>query len=384
MDTDLFANADWQYLKSLLPPQWRELAATYKLCRSMPSSGGERAKLKDPEVLLRLVLHHVGTESALEHTTAQAHAIGLVSVSKVALHFRMRKVGPWLAHMAADINGNDHAFDPQRWAGYRVCCTDATAGSKPGACGTTFRVHYRIDARTLRPIQTLFSTVEGGEMLRRFDVQTGDLDLLDRAYCNAPDIAHAVDHGGDVIVRFNRSSLPLWDSRGRRVDIVPRVLRMQRAGRVKEWGVRVAAPTKKGEDPRWITGRIVAMRLNDEQTNKALARLAREKGAGAVSAEDRAWARYVVVFTTAPRSKLRGEMVMELYRLRWMVELQIKRDKSIGGLDRLPNFRDDTIEGWVSAKLLLQALARRSTEARVPPCAVDNSNDPDALVEHAA
>ncbi len=41
------------------------------------------------------------------------------------------------------------------------------------------------------------------------------------------------------------------------------------------------------------------------------------------------------------------------------MELHIKRDKSIGGLDRLPNFRPDPIEGWVSAKLLLGALARR-------------------------
>jgi hypothetical protein len=75
----------------------------------------------------------------------------------------------------------------------------------------------------------------------------------------------------------------------------------------------------------------------------------------------------VVVFTTVPASVLPTEAIVALYRLRWQVELHIKRDKSIGGLDRLPNFRPDTIEGWVSAKLLLGALARRMASEAFPP-----------------
>jgi len=60
---------------------------------------------------------------------------------------------------------------------------------------------------------------------------------------------------------------------------------------------------------------------------------------------------------------------MELYRLRWQVELSIKRDKSIGGLDRLPNFRADTIRSWILAKLLLAQIARKIATANVaiPP-----------------
>ena len=64
---------------------------------------------------------------------------------------------------------------------------------------------------------------------------------------------------------------------------------------------------------------------------------------------------------------LSDEAILALFRLRWQVELHIKRDKSLGGLDRLPNFRPDTIEGWVSAKLLLGALARRMVREAFPP-----------------
>ena len=88
MDANIFDSAGWNSLRSLLPADFRERAVKLNLCRSQPSKTGERAKLKDPETLLRLVLHHVATDTPLDLTVAQAHAINLVSVSKVALHLR--------------------------------------------------------------------------------------------------------------------------------------------------------------------------------------------------------------------------------------------------------------------------------------------------------
>ena len=69
----------------------------------------------------------------------------------------------------------------------------------------------------------------------------------------------------------------------------------------------------------------------------------------------------VAVFTTVPRDKLSCDHILELYRLRWQIELEFKRDKSITGLDRLPNFRPDTIATWIYAKLLLHQIARKLT-----------------------
>ena len=82
-------------------------------------------------------------------------------------------------------------------------------------------------------------------------------------------------------------------------------------------------------------------------------------------------AAFVVVFVTVLKERLSTARVLELHALRWQVELTIKRDKSIAGLDRLPNFRDDTIRSWILAKLLLCQIAHRVTTSRVetPPCA---------------
>lgn len=348
------SSAGWATLQSLLPKNWAQRAEELRLCRSIRSATGEeRAKLRDPGVLLRLVLHHVQSGSSLDQTVTLAAAAKIVDVSSVALHYRMRAVGPWLSEMAAQMIGAPEMFDAARWAGFRIFCTDATTGTRPGAMGTTFRVHYRIHAQTLRPEQAHFTDDKGGETLRNFTVRPGDLDLVDRAYCTPPSIAHAVTHGGDLIVRYNRGTLPLCRRRtGQPLDVEAWVL--SRRGRDHARSRQVIVECEGCA----VFGRVIAIRLPKSQAKEARRRTLKEKGKDTPE-HDLLWSEYVVVFTTVPTNVLSDEAILALYRLRWQVELHIKRDKSIGGLDRLPNFRPDTIEGWVSAKLLLGALARR-------------------------
>ena len=98
----------------------------------------------------------------------------------------------------------------------------------------------------------------------------------------------------------------------------------------------------------------------------------RKEQGSSLTAESLSTAEFVVIFTTVPRGKLSTERVMELYALRWQVELHIKRDKTIRAFDELPNFRDDTIHSWICAKLLAQQIAARIATPQVafPPSAV--------------
>src|SRR6266540_189285 len=120
MEVNPLAAQDWERITALLPSDWRERAEAHGLCRSQVTAEGERAKLKDPGLLLRLVLHHVATETSLAQTTAQAHAADLVTVSPVALHKRLRAVAPWLAEMTAGLHAAATTFAPERWGGLRV------------------------------------------------------------------------------------------------------------------------------------------------------------------------------------------------------------------------------------------------------------------------
>ena len=67
------SSAGWATLQSLLPKNWAQRAEELRLCRSIRSATGEeRAKLRDPGTLLRLVLHHVHTGSSLDQTVTLA------------------------------------------------------------------------------------------------------------------------------------------------------------------------------------------------------------------------------------------------------------------------------------------------------------------------
>lgn len=362
----LSVTGDWAVIEAQLPPNWRALARAYGVSREVPPHLG--AKLQgDPGLVLRLVLHHVATDTSLEQTTAQAAVAGLVDVSAVALHLRMRTIGPYLAALTSQLEQADATFAPERWAGYDVLAGDATVVTRPGARGTTARVHYLLRLSTLRPVQTVVTDEHGGEMLRRFTVARAQLALLDRAYCNPPDIAHAHAAAAAVIVRYNRGTLPLYDAHGRRLDVAAKVRRLGRPSRARSWTASVR--TAAGDV---IVGRVCALRLPTAKADEARARVRKERGA-ALTTADLEWAPYVVVFTTVPATRLSATEVLRLYRLRWQQELHIKRDKSLGGLDRLPNARPDTIESWICAKLLALALTRKLTAASAafPPGALD-------------
>jgi hypothetical protein len=183
-----------------------------------------------------------------------------------------------------------------------------------------------------------------------------------------------VDAGGDVLVRYNRGALPLYDARGRCFDVMAHVRALKKPEAMAEWSVWVHP---KGHAP--IEGRLCAVRLDEEQAEKARQRLRREYGSK-VTAEALEAAAWVMVFTTVSRKRLKKQQVLALYRLRWQVELEIKREKSIGGLDKLPNFRDDTISSWLYAKLLIQQIARKIVSPAVafPPSAVASATLPAA------
>ncbi len=108
------------------------------------------------------------------------------------------------------------------------------------------------------------------------------------------------------------------------------------------------------------------MRLPEAQAEKARARLVRERGTR-VSDLDREAASYVVLFTTVPKSRLDAERCLALYRLRWQVELLFKRWKSLCGLDRLPNYLDETIHAWLYGKVLLALLMQRMAASALSP-----------------
>jgi hypothetical protein len=286
-----------------------------------------------------------------------------VDLSAPALHGWEKKLAPYLAKLVGQMVNSSALFAPARWAGYSIVLVDGTTDSSPGAETLSARVVFAMRLAEMELVDVLVTNMHGYESIRHFEPASGELWIGDRYYSNPEDIAWVVDHRADVLVRLNRGALPLYDDDGACFDLLSALRRLKKPGAQREWAVWVH-PQKHDR----IQGRLCAKRLSEQDAEKARQRLRREHGS-AVTEEMLELAAWLVVFTTAPRERLSLAQCLALYPLRWQIELEIKRDKSIGGLDKLPNFRDDTIATWLYAKLLLQQIARKvvSPQVVLPP-----------------
>lgn len=337
---------DWSTLSSLLPP-WQAHAQSLGLLKR---TSEERLWL-----IIRLVLMHVGMTSSLKSTTALAYAGDVVEISSVSLHERMKQLGPLFAAMLADMCNTRMAFSPATWAGYDIRIVDASVVSRPGAPGTTARIHVALRLADLQYVHIDVTDEHGGETFKRFRacVKAGQLWIGDRGYANSPGIAAITSEGGDVLVRYNRGSLPVFDAQGQQIDVPVLCTSLGDNESPQEWPAWVHAQGGKR-----IAGRLVAVRLPADKTEEARARLRREYGNKTTEAS-LAFAEFVVLFTTVPSARMSAAVVLALYTLRWQVELSFKRDKSLGDLDRLPNFRADTIYTWLVASMLIGQIAAK-------------------------
>lgn len=349
-------------IEAQLPTNWRELAEESGLVPKNRPPGAKVTDMNDVESVLRLVFYHVAMNASLRVTTAMGATAGIITLSAVALHLWMRKVGCFIGTLLERITATQETFAAQRWAGYDIRVVDASTVQRPGACGTTARVHYELQLTTLRPTQIVVTDEHVGETFRHFSAKSGQLFLGDRAYSNPPGIASIDSQGAHVLVRYNRSSLPLYDVHGNQLDVFEKFKKLRKRGPIHEW-IGYVHP----EDSEPIRGRLCMVRLPKDKAKQARERTRKEyrRKGKTVTAKVLRAAEFVVVFTTIPKDRLNKEEVMELYGLRWQVELAFKREKSITGLDQLPNFREDTIYTWICTKLLLSQIAHKIASTNV-------------------
>lgn len=175
----------------------------------------------------------------------------------------------------------------------------------------------------------------------------------DRVYATPPGVAHVVERGGDVIVRLNRAALPLYEPSGERMELLPRL---------RQLGAKPAEYEAHVKDPHggWIRGRLFALRQSGEATRWAQKRMQRraQRNQETVSSESLEYAEYFMVWSTLPTA-VSAAQILELYRLRWQVELSFKRMKSVLGFGHLPKTDPLSAQAWLEGKLFVGLLIER-------------------------
>jgi len=336
---------NWEILRTFLPPEWAAQARRLGAMR--------RARyISDPETVLRVLLLHLATGCSLAETAARASASGLAQISAVGVFKSLRAAEPWVRWLAQQMRGA--AELPMAVAGRRVRAIDATSVSEPGSTGTDWKVHWAVNLADLQcDFFELTDVHEGGETFRRVPVVAGDIVMGDRVYAAPPGVAHIVRRQGDVVVRLNRQALPLFE-RGRRMELLPFLRGLK--GKTPQ----VRATEVRDPQGGWITGRLIALRQSAEATRRAQQRLRRraQQGQGTASAEALEFAAYFLLWTTLSAA-FPAAAILDLYRLRWQIELVFKRMKSILGLGHLPKRDPLSAKAWLEGKLFTGLLIER-------------------------
>jgi hypothetical protein len=345
---------EWEIITGLLPAGWRELAR---------STGAlQRARqIRDPGALLQLILLHVGAGLSLRQAAARAKRTGLAEISDVGLLKRLRRAGPWLQTLAARMFAKSRFRSslPDLARRRRIRAVDATHVREPGSTGTNWRVHYVLGLPSLECDHFEITGPSGGETYKRIPVEPGDIILGDRGYCHREGVAFVVEAGADVVVRLNATSFPLLDTRNRGLDLLV-TLRGIPTHEPAEWPVRFQAGGKS------YAGRLCGIRNSTEAAERAKRRLTKiaTKKQKQLSPETLELAEYIYVFTTLPPT-VSCVAVLELYRVRWQVELAFKRIKSLFAAGHVPKYDPESARAWMHAKLLAALLIERlSEEAR--------------------
>jgi hypothetical protein len=344
------ATENWAILCTFLPKGWKEMARNTGALR--------RARdIPDAESLLRVLLMHVANGYSLAETAARASQLGM-ELSAVAVFKRLRASEEWLRWLAEQQRSKRPlAFESQ---GRPVRIVDATTVSEPGSTGTDWRVHYVVNLANLQCDFFELTGVEGGETLRRIPIRAGDIMMGDRIYATPVGVALVKAAQADIVVRLNRQSLPIFDSGENPVNVLPLFRKSKmRVGQPQEWTTQVKHP-----HGGWVHGRLVALKRSAEATRMARRRLEinASKKQKKVSPESWEAAQYFFVWTTLANG-FSAFTVLELYRLRWQIELAFKRMKSIMGLGHLPKKDPASARAWLHGKMFASLLVERMIEA---------------------
>jgi len=340
MDKNLI-DKDWKYLCQYLPENLSDLAkATGAVQRWRHIRTGEE--------LLRVILAYAMEDLSLRSTAAWSSQAALELQDTSVLH-RLRQAPPLLERVLAHLLTQRLRAEAAPGPEFRI--NDATVLSIPGSEGTDWRLHVVYD-----PAQCCLRRVEitdhqGGERLDRDRPRPGDVVCGDRGLAHARGIHAVTEARAYVLLRMHWQNIRLQDGQGQPVDMNQTLQRAEQG----EAGTIAYVPLE-AKTP--VRARLLIRPLPTEAASRNRQRLRRNaaKKGRTPSATALRLAGYFCVLTTLPEDLAPADVVLELYRLRWQIELFFKRCKGLLHFDQLRAFDPRLVRTYCLAKLVEVAL----------------------------
>lgn len=340
--------------ESLVTHDWESVVSRLGGATMLKESAREtkaflRARVIESAIdLLRMILAYCLGERGLRSTAAWATAIGLADISNVALLFRLRRCGDWLALLVGQALA---ANAPAAGRGRMIRIIDATCVPKAGAAAKRqnelWRVHSAFDLPYERFGHFELTDEHQGETFDRIPVVEGEIRIADRAYLQPDRMAQVLDAGADIVVRAG------WRVRWREANGDPVDL-LSEFRKAAEHGLidRPIFIARKHGEP--LALRLVAVKKPEQAAVEARRKARREaqREGHTISQGTLAAADWVIIVTSLAYEEFSTSDVLALYRLRWRIELAFKRLKSLIHLKGPPGFDERSARPYVLAHLL--------------------------------
>jgi hypothetical protein len=302
-----------------LPEEYGDLAIEFKAFT-------RARKIKTPDQLMRVVMCYCGLDQVLRETAGN-YTLLEERISDTAIHQRLKACLPWVKALLQKMMG-------QAWAeltpGHlRFIVIDGSTVEGPGATETWYRLHIAVDLVNLHMVHVQVTDKYEGELLDHYPLQDGVVVIIDRGYNQPKTLISQGQKGVSLVLRYNPHSMNLYDDQGTKIDWYEKLKASAETTQ--------CTPAQVRHEGDFIEGYVHACRLPPEQaaqTRRQTREKAKKKGR-TPKQKTLAMAEWVWVFTTVPPSILPSTSVAELYRVRWQVELVIKRMKSLLDIDKL-------------------------------------------------
>lgn len=354
----------FDFIANHMPYGWREKAKELKAFTRVGDY------IKTPDELLKTLLVWADMDSFGE-TSAFLRGTGEIPLNKNALFERVDKSADWLEWLATNyLMSQNYLVEKPEWLkNLRVLLTDATNVSKPGSQSVDYRLHDLVELFTLRVAERHLTGAETGETMKNFTrFGCGDLIIGDRAYGTLSGVEWVTGRGAEYIFRWKANSFTLYQKSADGV-----LEKYNLTSVLHEWEenkiIDLDLYAVKGK--HIIPVRICAKGKTEEAIQQGLEKIklsnSNEKR-GEVSDLQRIYNKFTIVITSLSH-EFSPEQILDLYRMRWQIELVFKRMKSIFHYNHLKCKKDSTARAWLYCALLLSALCESLVQdAAFSPC----------------
>jgi Transposase DDE domain len=322
-----------------------------------------RRGVPSARALLHLALARGPGGLSLRQTAAWARLAGIADLTDASLNDRLHQSCDFLGAVAAAMLRFQPNAAAARWTGRSVRIADGTCVSKPGGkfgvSGADWRIHsvYDLGAGGFSHFEV--TNGHGAEALDRGAPIAGEIRIGDRGYSNAKAINRfmAAAEGVDFVVRLRWSACKLLDREGAPFDLIDHLQTLPPDRQVDDVPVLIAG----GGQP--LRARLVIRRKAPEHVAAEVKRLRRmaDKNKRVLHPSSLMAAEFVILATSLDAA-YPTEEILDLYRLRWQIELGFKRLKSLLHIDKLPAKTERGGLSWLYAHLILAIAVDASTE----------------------